>query len=91
MCRNGSYRERGIKELDGYGVQLVTLEPEFAVKVDPSLGTLGVLTEPASVVAKAWAHGERDAYDRIRPLLLDLAFDPQRDRVRDGGGDRRGR
>jgi threonine dehydrogenase-like Zn-dependent dehydrogenase len=54
MCRNGRYRERGIKELDGYGAELVTLEPEYAVQLDPSLGRVGVLTEPTSVVAKAW-------------------------------------
>jgi threonine dehydrogenase-like Zn-dependent dehydrogenase len=29
------------------------------VKVDPALGRLGVLLEPASVVAKAWEHIER--------------------------------
>jgi hypothetical protein len=46
MCRKGRYRERGIKELDGYGAEVVTLEPHPAVKVDPGLGTLGVLTEP---------------------------------------------
>ena len=29
------------------------IEPEYAIKVDPSLGILGVLLEPSSVVAKA--------------------------------------
>ena len=29
------------------------------MKVDPALGDLGVLLEPASVVAKAWDHIER--------------------------------
>ncbi len=59
MCRNGQYTERGIKERDGYGAERFRLEPEFAVKVDPALGDLGVLLEPASVVAKAWDHAER--------------------------------
>src|SRR5215211_9392878 len=59
MCRNGQYTERGIKELDGYASERFRLEPEFAVKVDPALGSLGVLLEPASVVAKAWDHTER--------------------------------
>jgi hypothetical protein len=53
MCRNGRYRERGIKELDGYGAGRATLEPDHAVKVDPELGILGVLAEPTSVVAGA--------------------------------------
>ncbi len=54
MCRNGQYTERGIKELDGFGAEWIRLEPEFTVKVAPELGALGVLLEPASVVAKAW-------------------------------------
>jgi threonine dehydrogenase-like Zn-dependent dehydrogenase len=68
MCRNGAYRERGIKELDGYGAQLFTLEPQFAVKLDPSLGTLGVLTEPTSVVAKAWEQVDGFMAHGCRPL-----------------------
>ena len=59
MCRNGRYRERGIKELDGYGAELWTVEPDYAVRVDPGLGLCGVLTEPASVLAKAWEQVER--------------------------------
>jgi threonine dehydrogenase-like Zn-dependent dehydrogenase len=56
MCRNGRYTERGIKGRHGYGVERFRIEPEFAVKVQPDLGTLGVLLEPASIVAKAWDH-----------------------------------
>jgi len=59
MCRNGRYTERGIKGLDGYGSERWTVEPEFAVAVPAGLGLAGVLTEPASVVAKAWDHIER--------------------------------
>src|SRR5207248_4228870 len=59
MCRNGRYTERGIKERDGFGSERYRIRPEFAVKVDPALGRLGVLLEPASVVAKAWEHVER--------------------------------
>jgi threonine dehydrogenase-like Zn-dependent dehydrogenase len=59
MCRNGRYVERGIKELDGYGSERFSLEPEFAVKIEPQLGDLAVLVEPASVVAKAWDHAYR--------------------------------
>ncbi len=54
MCRNGKYTERGIKEIDGFMSQRWRIEPEYAVKVDPSLGVLGVLLEPTTVVAKAW-------------------------------------
>jgi threonine dehydrogenase-like Zn-dependent dehydrogenase len=59
MCRNGRYTERGIKERDGYGSKRFRLEPAFAIKVDETLGHLGVLLEPTSVVAKAWDHAER--------------------------------
>jgi threonine dehydrogenase-like Zn-dependent dehydrogenase len=59
FCRNGQYTERGIKERDGYCSERYRIEPYFVVKVDESLGTLGVLLEPASVVAKAWEQVER--------------------------------
>jgi threonine dehydrogenase-like Zn-dependent dehydrogenase len=54
MCRNGLYTERGIKERNGYAAERFRIEPEFAIKVDPELGTCGVLLEPTSIVAKAW-------------------------------------
>jgi glucose 1-dehydrogenase len=59
MCRNGRYTERGIKERHGYGAERFRIEPEFAVKIDRDLGVLGVLLEPASILAKAWDHAER--------------------------------
>jgi threonine dehydrogenase-like Zn-dependent dehydrogenase len=54
FCRNGQYTERGIKQHDGYLSERYRITPDFVVKVDPSLGVLGVLLEPTSVVAKAW-------------------------------------
>lgn len=59
MCRNGRYTERGIKELHGYGAERWRVEPDFAVLIDPALGTNGALVEPASVVFKAWHHIEQ--------------------------------
>ncbi|MDW4906514.1 glucose 1-dehydrogenase [Streptomyces sp. ADMS] len=59
MCRNGRYTERGIKEIDGYGSQVWCVEPEYAVKLDARLERVGMLLEPASVVAKAWEQVER--------------------------------
>jgi threonine dehydrogenase-like Zn-dependent dehydrogenase len=59
MCRNGRYTEHGIKELNGFGAEWWRVDPAYAVKVNPTLGELGVLLEPASVVAKAWEHTER--------------------------------
>jgi threonine dehydrogenase-like Zn-dependent dehydrogenase len=54
MCRNGQYTERGIKEIDGFMSERWRIEPEYAMKIDGSLGSLGVLLEPTTVVAKAW-------------------------------------
>jgi glucose 1-dehydrogenase len=54
MCRNGQYTERGIKELDGFMSERWRIEPGYFTKVDSSLGLLGVLLEPTTVVAKAW-------------------------------------
>ncbi|WP_219414642.1 glucose 1-dehydrogenase [Pseudonocardia nigra] len=59
MCRNGRYTERGITGLDGYGSPVWTVEPDYAVKLDPSLERTGMLMEPTSVVAKAWEQVER--------------------------------
>lgn len=58
-CRNGQYTERGIKEHDGYLSQRYRITPDFVIKVDSTLGTLGVLLEPTSVVAKAWEDVDR--------------------------------
>jgi threonine dehydrogenase-like Zn-dependent dehydrogenase len=59
FCRNGQYTERGIKEHHGYLSERYRITPDFVVKVDPTLGVLGVLLEPTSVVAKAWEEVDR--------------------------------
>ncbi|MCC3763444.1 glucose 1-dehydrogenase [Glycomyces sp. TRM65418] len=58
-CRNGGYVERGIKQLDGYGSEVWTVEAGYAVKIDPALSEVGVLLEPMSVLAKAWEQIDR--------------------------------
>ncbi len=73
MCRNGQYIERGIKEIDGYMSERWRIEPEYAMKIDPTLGLLGVLLEPTTVVTKAWeqvvAVGQR-AFWEPRTMLV---------------------
>lgn len=59
MCRNSRYTERGIKELDGYASETWTVDPHYAVPLDPALARVGMLLEPTSVVAKAWAEVEK--------------------------------
>jgi len=63
MCLNGKYTERGIKERNGFGSEFWRIEEDYAIRLDPGLCDVGVLMEPASVLAKAWDHitriGER--------------------------------
>lgn len=59
MCRNGQYTEHGIKGRQGFARDRWRIHPKFAVGLDPSLAEVGVLLEPASVVAKAWDHIDR--------------------------------
>jgi threonine dehydrogenase-like Zn-dependent dehydrogenase len=73
MCRNGRYTERGIKEKHGFGSERWRIEPEFALQVEAGLRDVGVLIEPASVLAKAWEHIEhigRRAHWRPQSLLV---------------------
>jgi glucose 1-dehydrogenase len=67
MCRNMKYTERGIKEINGFGAEFWRSDPGFVVKLDPKLGDLGVLMEPATILAKAWDHiahiGERALWE----------------------------
>jgi threonine dehydrogenase-like Zn-dependent dehydrogenase len=73
MCRNGQYTERGIKQIDGFMSERWRIEPEFAMKVDRSLGMLGVLLEPTTVVTKAWeqvqAVGRRAFWEPQKALI----------------------
>ena len=73
MCRNGEYTERGIKQIDGFMSEHWRIEPDYAVKVDASLGLCGVLLEPTTIVTKAWeqvgAVGQR-AYWEPRTVLV---------------------
>ncbi len=74
MCSNGGYTERGIKQVDGFMSERWRIEPEYAVRVDQRLGTLGVLLEPTTVVAKAWDHiasiGRRSFWDPDEILIV---------------------
>lgn len=73
MCRNGRYTERGIKELHGFASERWSVEPAYAVTVDPALERVGMLLEPTSVVAKAWEQvyrvGNRSWFDPRRVLI----------------------
>jgi threonine dehydrogenase-like Zn-dependent dehydrogenase len=74
MCSNGRYTERGIKETHGFMAERWRIEPEYVVRVDPTLGVLGVLLEPTTVVAKAWEQiiiiGQRTFWDPHSVLVV---------------------
>jgi threonine dehydrogenase-like Zn-dependent dehydrogenase len=74
MCSNGRYTERGIKQADGFMSERWRIESDYAVRVDPRLGVLGVLLEPMSVVAKAWEHiaaiGRRTFWEPRTALIV---------------------
>lgn len=74
MCSNGGYTERGIKQVHGFMSERWRIEPEYVVRVDKSLGILGVLMEPTTVVAKAWEQiltiGQRTFWDPHTVLVV---------------------
>jgi threonine dehydrogenase-like Zn-dependent dehydrogenase len=73
MCENGRFTEHGIGGADGFAQTRVALDPGHAIRVPPELGDLGVLVEPTSVVAKAWAqvdHARARATHRDRATVV---------------------
>ncbi len=53
MCQTGHYRERGIWGQDGYNAEYVVDKEQYAVQVPQEIQSVGVLTEPTSIVEKA--------------------------------------
>ena len=53
MCLWGRYTERGIRARHGFLTEFYAERPEFLVVVPEALRPVGMLVEPASVVAKA--------------------------------------
>jgi threonine dehydrogenase-like Zn-dependent dehydrogenase len=53
FCITGGFRERGIKEADGFMTELVVENERYLVRVPHSLADVGVLIEPLSIAAKA--------------------------------------
>jgi len=61
------------QNIHGFMSERWRIEPEYAIKLDPSLGLLGVLLEPTTVIAKALEQvvfiGRRSFWDP-RTLLV---------------------
>ena len=53
LCYTGRYVERGIKGADGFQAEFVVDKEQYLVRIPEKLKSIGVLTEPMSVAAKA--------------------------------------
>jgi threonine dehydrogenase-like Zn-dependent dehydrogenase len=53
FCITGEFRERGIKEADGFMTELVVEQERYLVRVPHALADVGVLIEPLTIAAKA--------------------------------------
>jgi threonine dehydrogenase-like Zn-dependent dehydrogenase len=73
MCSSGNYTERGIKGQDGYQTEYVVDSEKDLVKIPKEMASIGVLTEPTSVVEKAI-----DEAVLIQATRLPEAADPSR-------------
>ena len=56
MCQDGNHVERGITGSHGFAAEQWRIHPGHSIRIPDGLDSVGVLVEPASVVAKAWAH-----------------------------------
>jgi threonine dehydrogenase-like Zn-dependent dehydrogenase len=62
FCVSGHFRERGIKEMDGFMVERVVERDRYLVRVPRILADVAVLIEPLTIAAKA-------AFDLDRVLM----------------------
>jgi threonine dehydrogenase-like Zn-dependent dehydrogenase len=53
FCITGNFRERGIKEADGFMTEQIVEDERYLVKVPHALADVGVLIEPLTIAAKA--------------------------------------
>jgi threonine dehydrogenase-like Zn-dependent dehydrogenase len=53
FCTTGHFRERGIKEADGFMTELIVEDEHYLVRVPRTLAEVGVLIEPLTIAAKA--------------------------------------
>jgi threonine dehydrogenase-like Zn-dependent dehydrogenase len=53
FCVSGEFRERGIKEADGFMTEQIVEDERYLVKVPHALAEVGVLVEPLTIAAKA--------------------------------------
>ncbi|WP_437895567.1 glucose 1-dehydrogenase [Sorangium sp. So ce124] len=80
FCTTGQFVERGISGAGGFMTELFVEEERYLVPVPPAVGELGVLVEPLSVAAKAFAQLDailaRLPWDKDRAQALVLGAGP---------------
>jgi threonine dehydrogenase-like Zn-dependent dehydrogenase len=54
FCYTGEFRERGIKQINGFMTEIVEDEERYIVPVPRELRDIGVLTEPLTIAEKAF-------------------------------------
>ena len=67
MCRNGQYTERGIKQIDGFMSERWRINPEYALKVDPSLARRGYRRGRGLSGAVFWGAARQGLEVRVKP------------------------
>jgi len=75
FCTTGAYRERGIKQADGFMAEWIVDDEEFLVRVPKQLAEVAVLVEPLTVAMKAVEqikaiHTRMPLEPRLRGLVL---------------------
>ena len=53
FCVSGNFRERGIKQADGFMTEVVVEDDRYLIPVPHALADVGVLLEPLTIAAKA--------------------------------------
>jgi threonine dehydrogenase-like Zn-dependent dehydrogenase len=53
FCITGNFRERGIKEADGFMTEMIVEDERYLVRVPRTLADVGVLVVPLTIAAKA--------------------------------------
>jgi threonine dehydrogenase-like Zn-dependent dehydrogenase len=78
FCRTGHYVERGIKGRHGYLAEFYAEKPEFLIKIPQSIRRVAVLSEPMSIVQKA--------FRQVYAIQQRMPWEPKRVIITGAGG-----
>jgi len=80
FCVSGHFRERGIKEADGFMTEFIVEDERYLVRLPACLADVGVLVEPLTIAAKAsvelGAIARRFPWERVNVRALVLGAGP---------------